>query len=125
MLPTRRQTALEDSPVIALVDGVLTRLFDLGPGKLLAEMREGGADQVVWTFYPREGGPSVEVTRCSRALFRRALARIGGHYMDNQVLGGYMHRHLVLEGQHLTMVSYLANTQFAGYWVKIFVGKAK
>ena len=125
VLPTRRQIAREESPVIALVDGMFARLFQLGPGKVLAEMREGGSDDIVFTFYPKEGGPSVEVARCRRALFRRALSRLGGHYMDNQVLGGYMHRHLVLEGKHLTMLAYLSNTQLGGYWVKIFVGKAK
>lgn len=124
-LPTRKQIAREKSPVIALVDGALARLFELGPGKLQAEMREGMDGDVVWSFYPREGGPSVEVTRCSRELFKRALSRMGGHYMQNQVLGGYMHRHLVMEGKHLTMVAYLSNTQLAGYWLRVFVGKAR
>lgn len=124
-LPTRRQIARDKSPVISLVDGAIARLFELGPGKLQAELREGGGAEVIWSFYPKEGGASVEVTRCSRDLFRRALSRIGGHYMQNQVLGGYMHRHLVLEGKHLTMVAYLSNTQLAGYWVRIFVGRAR
>jgi hypothetical protein len=111
----------EPDDVVAVVDYVIATACSMAPSHLTARRQGSGSSDVSWLITRGSTAGPEELCRSPSELFRSCLARIGAHYLEGQLYGGYGRRWLRVGGSYYAAAVYLSNEALSGFWVDIYL----
>ena len=105
-----------------MVDYVIGTACSMAPARVTARAQsELQSTDTIWVIAKGGSEKTEELCRYPSELFRTCLARIGHHYLDGQLYGGYGRRWLRVDGENYAAAIYLSNEGFSGFWVDIYL----
>lgn len=107
---------------VGTVDFIFSEACKVAPCTLEARRTDYGTSSAVQWTISSAGQPPVTVWQQPASRFRSCLARIGFHYLDQQVFGGYGRFRLQVAGKFYEAAIFLSNESLSGHWVQAHIG---
>jgi hypothetical protein len=126
-LPTIDVPFIQEVPAavdaVAFADYLLGQLIAHSPASIEASHDGTHSDEQIPCnlSFARQGAPrSLKITELPKRHFRAVLARIGHHYMGDQLYFGFANRTLKCDEHEASCILYLGNCSQTGFWIKMF-----
>lgn len=107
--------------IIGYTDHILGTITSLEPAVVHAEQKEG-KEEIEWIISHQpsiEEQEKLDSIKIPKRLFRPFLARVGHHYLNNQLYEGFSVLGVNFKGREYVMRVFMGNHGFTGFFIRI------